>query len=129
MLTLPALARRIISTINMLLHIRRSQPRTSVFLKRLDPRLKLGRLQRKVVNRANARNAGARISGASTVHERSADTAEAVLHVVSRGNGVLLAEACELVFAANVLHVSVFDDEVGGEHAVERVSGGSESGM
>jgi hypothetical protein len=103
MLTLPLLARRIIRALNMLLHLRRLQPPAPILLKRLHSRLELGLLQGKVVNGADARDTHAGVAGAAAVHEGAADAAEAVFHVVSRGDGVALAEARELVFAAGVL--------------------------
>jgi hypothetical protein len=119
MMTLPALSSRVIRPINMLFHIRWLQPLNAILLKRLNPRLELGLLQVVVVNRSDAWNTSTRITTASTVHERSTDAAEAVFHIVASCDGVLLPEACELVFTAEMLHVSIFDDKVGGEHAEE----------
>jgi hypothetical protein len=117
MLTLPTLPSRIVSPLDMLLYIRRLQPTHTILLKRLDPGLELRLLQAIIINRADARYTSAGVSAATSVHERSTDAAEAVLHVISRGNGVFLAEAREFVFAAGVFHVCVFNDEVGCEHA------------
>jgi hypothetical protein len=117
MLTLPTLPSRIVRPLNMLLHIRGLQPTHSILFKRFDPRLELRLLQAKIINRANARYTSARVASATPIHERSTDAAEAVFHVISGGDGVLLAEAREFVFAANVCHVCVFDDKVGCEHA------------
>lgn len=119
MRTLPLLPRRIIRPTHMLLHIRTPHPRTPILLKRLNPRLELGLLQRIIVNRANARDAGVREAAAASIHEGPADAAEAVFHVIPRRDGVFLAEAREFGFAARVCEVAVFDDEVGGEHAGE----------
>lgn len=74
-------------------------------------------MQLEVINRTNARDARARIAARSAIHERSADRAKAVLHVVASRDGLFLAEAGELVFAAGVLEMRIFDDEVGSEHA------------
>jgi hypothetical protein len=117
MLTLPTLARRVICALDMLLDLRRLQPRSPVLLKRLDPRLKLGLLQSIIVNRANARNTHARVPAAAPIHECSADTTETVFHVVSSRDGGVLAETGEFGFATGVDEVGVFYDEVGGEHA------------
>jgi len=107
----------IIRALDMLVHRRRLQPLAPILLKRLHARLELGLLQGKVVDGADARDAHAGVAAAAAVHEGAADAAEAVFHVVARGDGVVLAEARELVFATGVLEGFVLDDEVGGEHA------------
>jgi hypothetical protein len=76
-------------------------------------------LQGKVVDSANARNAHTRVARAATVQQRTAHTAEAVLHVIAGRDGVLLAETCQLVFTADVFEVRVFNYEIRGEHAVQ----------
>lgn len=103
---------------HMFLYLRRLQPRTSIFFKRLNPRLEFGFLQCKIVNRANSWDAHSRESTASTVQKRATYAAKGILHVVSGCNGGILSEARELIFAAEVLEVCVFHYEVGGEHAV-----------
>ena len=117
MFTLPSLPRRINRTINMPFHLGRLHPRTSILLKRLYARLELGLLQTEIVNCANTRNAHAGVAATTSIQERTADTAEAVLHVVSRGYCGVLAETGEFFFAAEMRQVGGFDDEVGGEHA------------
>ena len=115
--TLPLFPSRIICSINMLLHARRLQPRTPVLLKRLNPRFELRLLQRKIINRTDPRNTSSRISRAPPVHERAADTAETILHVIARSNRLLLSKSSELILATQVLHVRVFYHKIGGEHA------------
>jgi hypothetical protein len=122
MQTLPALPSRIVRPISMLFSTRRLQPCDPILFKRLDPWLELGLLKFEVVDRSDARNTSARVSAAATVHERSTDAAEAVLHVVASCNCFVLFEAREFIFAAEMFHVGVFNDEVGGEHAERGVS-------
>jgi hypothetical protein len=120
MKTLPTLPGRIVRAIHMLFHIRRPQPLTAILLKRLDPRLELGFLKFVIVDRSNARDTGTRVSTAATVHEGATDAAKAVFHVVASCNRFLLTEAREFVFAADMFHMGVFDDEIGSEHAVRQ---------
>jgi hypothetical protein len=115
--TLPALPSSIIRAINMLFNIRRPQPLAAILLKRLDPRLELGFLEFVIVDRSNARDAGTGVSAAATIHKRTTDAAKAVLHVVASCGRFVLTEAREFVFAADMFHVRVLDDEVGCEHA------------
>jgi hypothetical protein len=122
MQTLPALPSRIIRPISMFFSTRRLQPRDPILFKRLDPWLELGLLKFVVVDRSDARNTSARVPAAATVHERSTDAAEAVLHVVASRNCFVLFEAREFIFAAEMFHVGVFNDEVGCEHAERGVS-------
>lgn len=117
MTTLPPLPTRIIRSTYMLLHIRLPHPLTPILLKRLNPRLELRLLQREIINRANAWNTHTRRAAAAPVHERAADAAEAIFHVVAGSDGGVLAEAGQEIFAARVMQVGITDDEVGGEHA------------
>lgn len=101
----------------MILHVRRPQPCAPILLKGLDPGLEYCLLQPKVIDRANARDAVAREATAATVHQRAADAAETVFHIISSSDGLVLAMAGELGLAADVLEVCVFHYEVAGEHA------------
>lgn len=101
----------------MVLHIRRPQPRAPILLKRLYPGFKYCLLQPEVIDRANARDAVAWEATAATVHQRATDAAETVFHIISSGDGLILAMAGKLGLAAGVLEVCVFYYEVAGEHA------------
>lgn len=122
MATLPLLPTRIIRPINMLLHIQGPQPRTLILLKSLNSRLELRLLQRKIIDGANPRDTSPRVPRTPPIHERAAHTAEAILHVVTRSNRFVLAKTSEFVLATEVLQMRVFDDEVGGEHAINALS-------
>jgi len=74
-------------------------------------------VQRKIINGANARDAHTRVATAASIHECSTYAAKAVFHVVSACNCLVLLESGEFVFAAQVLEMRVFYNEVGGEHA------------
>lgn len=103
---------------HMFLYVRSLYPRTSILFKRLNPRLELGFLQRKIINCADPWDAHAGISTASTVHERAAYAAKGIFHIVSGCNSGILSEARELISATEMLKVCVFHYEVGGEHAM-----------
>jgi hypothetical protein len=98
------------------------QPPNTILRKRLNPWLELGLLQRDIVDRANARDAHIRIAAASSVHERAADAAETIFHVVSGCDSVVLAEPGKLIFTSNVFEVTVLDDKVGRKHAARQHS-------
>lgn len=112
MTALPLLSTSIVRAIDMFIHTRRLQPRAAILLKSLNPGLELGLLQCEVVDRASTGNAHTWVAGTASVQQRAANAAEAVLHVVPRGDGRLLAETGQLVLAADVLEVRVFDYKI-----------------
>lgn len=118
MATLPLLTTRIICPIDVLFDIRRSHPFTPILLERLNARPELRLMQLKVVNSAYARYAHTRKATAAPIHECSTNAAETIFHVVTRCNGAVLAETGELVFTAQMLQMSILDNEVGGKHAI-----------
>jgi hypothetical protein len=106
------------TTILMLLYTLRTMepgnPRPRV---NLNLRFQCSLVQIEIINSANPRDQHSREPGRDSVHQRSTDRAEVVLHGVAAFDGLVLRELGELVTATDVLGLGVFDDEVGGEHA------------
>lgn len=82
----------------------------------LDPRLQLGLVQLKIINRPDSHDEIPWEPSADSIHQRAALGAEVVLHRVACGDGVVLREFGELLAATDVLGGGLFDYEVACEH-------------
>jgi len=82
----------------------------------LDLRLQLRIVQTQIIHRADSGNTVAFPAATAAVHQRAADGAEEVSHCVSGSDGLGRGPLGELVFAFEMLHCRVLDDEVAGEH-------------
>jgi hypothetical protein len=74
-------------------------------------------MQIEIINSSNPRDQHSWKPRRDSVHQRSADRAEVVLHGVATFDGLVLRELGKLVTATDVLGLGVLDDKVRCEHA------------
>ena len=93
------------------------EPCHPILAKLLDPRLQFRLMQAEIIHSPNSQYALSWVSTANPIHQRTAHRTEVVCHGVPCGDGLILAEFCELVLATKIGNCGVVGNKVASEHA------------